>query len=169
MSGAPDRLAGAVVERRHRSGGLLAVLAIGVLAAVLLAGHSGGRAQARAGQLSVTGGYVREPASPDVAAAYLVVHNDGDAPDTLRGISTVAATSVAVMAEQADGTMSDAGPVVVPPHGSVTLTPGHEHLMLAAPRPADVRPGGRLRLALLFDRAGELAVDVPVVAIGATP
>ena len=167
----PASTVSGLLQRRHRSGGLLAVLAVGVLAAVLLVGRGGdgAAAQGRAGDLTVTGGYVREPASPDTAAGYLTVRNDGAQPDTLRSITTSAATSVMVMAEFADGTMSDSGPIVVPAHGSVDLTPGRQHLMLDAPRTADVHTGGTVRLQLVFDRAGPMSVDLPVVPIGATP
>jgi len=49
----------------------------------------------------------------------------------------------------------------IPPGGSLELRPGGLHLMLINLR-RDLRPGDRFTLSLTFERAGRLAMDVPV-------
>lgn len=145
-------------------------------AAAAAAGGSGGGAsavrqvQGRTGALVLGDGYVTEPASPDVAAAYLTVQNTGSTPARLAGVSSPIAATVLPMTEKSSGTvgsMAPLGEVVVPPHGAFRFRAGAAHLMLEQPRPVPVA-GGTVPLTLTFTPGGTATVALPVVPIGAT-
>jgi copper(I)-binding protein len=111
-------------------------------------------------RLSVSGAYVPQPASPDVAAAYLVVRNTGGSPDTLLSVTSPDATGVSLHRTTADS-MAELGDAPVPAHGELVLARGGTHLMLMgmAHRPA---VGGTVVLRLRFARSGTLTVRAAV-------
>ncbi len=69
---------------------VLAGLAL-ALAACGAIGSSSGAVVARSGSLEVQGPYLPQPASPDVAAAYFTLKNNGAIPDTLLAADSPAA------------------------------------------------------------------------------
>lgn len=121
------------------------------------------------GALTVTDAYIRQPASPDVAAAYLTVRNDGSDADQLSTAYCGAATTTTVhggsAAMEAGGT-APATPVPVPANSAVTLSPGKGHIMLDG-LTGTLRAGDTVSLLLRFDKAGQVLVEVPVIAISA--
>jgi periplasmic copper chaperone A len=128
------------------------------------------------GDIVVSGAYVRQPASPDVVAAYLTITNTGSVPDTLESISTGAAENAAVHdvpgvrpagpAGQAGAPHQATGPLTIAPGASITLAPGKGHIMLEKPT-GTLRPGDRVSLVLTFTVAGQVLVEAPVIAISA--
>ncbi len=159
-------------------------LAAAVAAAVTLtactSGSGGGKApstpppgtstaggHAALGDLTITGAYIPQPASPDVAAAYLTVTNHGSRPDTITTVVTDVTSRVMPMTETNSGgvgSMTDLSAVTVPAHGSVSLTPGHAHLMLEKPDRA-LTQGNQVRMTISFAHAGTVTLTVPVVGI----
>lgn len=126
-----------------------------------------GTAHAQIGDLTLTGGYIPQPASPDVAAAYLTVANSGSATDTVTKVTTNVTRDVMAMTETtkgAVGTMTDVSSVKIPAHGSVSLTPGHAHLMLQDPNRA-LKRGSRVTMMITFAKAGTVTFTLPVVAL----
>jgi copper(I)-binding protein len=122
---------------------------------------------AAVGALTITGGYIPQPASPDVAAAYLTIANSGAVPDTVVKIVTDVTGSVMAMTETARGgvgSMTDLAAVTVPAHGRVALTPGHAHLMLDKPT-TRLRAGQHVSLTITFARAGSVTLTLPVVPL----
>ena len=127
-----------------------------------------------AGDITVSGAYVREPASPDAAAAYLSIANSGSQPDVLESISTGAAKRAELhdvpgarpgsAPGQAGGEHQPTGPLTVLPGATITLSPGKGHIMLENPT-GPLRPGDRVSLVLTFSVAGQILVEAPVVAI----
>lgn len=192
--------------RSGRRGVLLALVAFGLGVAGLLfggmavndvdspgggnpggSGGSGGSGGVVVGSVRVFGAYVREPASPDVAAAYLSIQNTGDQPDELVSASSGASRTVTIHGADggaASGTtsagpgggagggsedpgtqgMSPSGPLTISGGTTVTLAPARGHLMLEG-LAGPLRPGDRVSLLLTFQRAGQVLVDAPVVAI----
>lgn len=138
----------------------------------------------KAGDIAVYGAYVREPATTQTAAAYLVITNIGQKTDTLSSVSSGASTSAMMHdvntsgpttaapsnAEQAMGaeTMTATPNVAIKPGQTITLKPGAGHIMLEGLIGAIV-PGQTVNLLLNFDRAGGVVVPAPVIAIGAAP
>lgn len=131
-----------------------------------------GTAHGTIGDLAVSGGYIPQPASPSVAAAYFTVTNRGPVPDALIKVTSSVTRQVTAMRETdagGVGTMTDLTALTVPAHGSTRLTAGHAHLMLDDPsRP--LRAGDRITMTITFRRAGTLALTLPVVPVtGPTP
>lgn len=180
-----------VAPRRRRSSSrhLRAVLTGTVSGCCLLlagcagAAHTGsgarsaGRSRARAvgsaaapvhaGSLVIVDGYIPKPASPDVAAAYLRITNNGARPARLISVTSGAAKMVVPMTESDHGTagsMTDLPNVVIAPHRTFVFRPGHAHLMLENPT-RRLRQGDHVRLVLRFARAGRVPITIPVVPI----
>lgn len=125
--------------------------------------------QAIVGDLTLGDGYVREPASPSVAAAYLTIVNDGDAEDRLISVTSDVAEMVMPMTEVSQGgvgTMTGLDEVVVPAGGAVRFQRGAAHLMLD-PLTTVPAVGNTVTLTLTFERAGVVDAVMPVVPIGA--
>jgi len=130
---------------------------------------SGGIGGAATDPIVVSGAYVREPASPDVAAAYFTVYNTTGTDDTLTSVATGAGQSASVMTEDASGGMQElATGLRIPAHSSVTLKPGKGHVMIEHLVGA-LRPGQYVNLELDFANAGPVNVSAPVIAIKAEP
>ena len=121
------------------------------------------------GNLTVTGVYIRQPASPAVAAAYLSIRNAGADEDSLRSAYSGAARETTLHGQPGvvePGAHADSGPVPIPANGSVTLAPGRGHIMLEG-LTGPLRPGDEVSLLLRFAGAGQVLVEAPVIAIGA--
>jgi copper(I)-binding protein len=129
-----------------------------------------------AGDITISGAYVREPASPEVAAAYLSITNSGSQPDVLESISTGAAKQAELhdvpgagsgsATGQAGREHQAVGPLTIPPGATITLSPGKGHVMLEN-LTGPLRSGDRVSLVLTFSTAGPILVEAPVVAIAA--
>jgi copper(I)-binding protein len=112
----------------------------------------------------VSGAYIREPASPDVAAAYFTVYNTTAADDTLTKVSTGAGADAEL---HANGSMTvTPGGLRIPAHSSVTLSPGKGHVMIERIY-GTLKPGQIVDIELDFARAGPVIVSAKVIAIGA--
>jgi copper(I)-binding protein len=125
-----------------------------------------GTAQATIGDLTITGGYIPQPASTDVAAAYLTVANRGTVADTITKVTTSVTLDVRAMTEATSGgigTMTEFS-VTVPAHGSISLAPGHAHLMLQKPTRL-LRDGDKVSMTITFSHAGTITLTLPVVPI----
>ncbi len=122
-------------------------------------------AHAETGTLSVSGGYVPQPASPDVAAAYLSITNNGPRTVHLTGLRTDAAASVMPMTEISSngvGHMANMTALSIAPHSTASFTPGHAHLMLMKPT-RTLREGDLVGLTMTFSPAGLVRLTLPVV------
>lgn len=121
------------------------------------------------GDLTVYDAYIRQPASPDVAAAYLTVRNDGKAADRLSSAYCGAAGRTSVHADSAamqPGDEAASTPLPVPANGTVSLSPAKGHIMLED-LTGTLRAGDTVSLLLRFDKAGQVLLDVPVISITA--
>lgn len=121
------------------------------------------------GDLTVYDAYIRQPASPDVAAAYLTVRNDGKAADRLSSAYCGAAGRTSVHADSAamqPGEEAASTPLPVPANATVSLTPAKGHIMLEN-LTGTLRAGDTVSLLLRFDKAGQVLLDVPVISITA--
>lgn len=146
------------------------IVAAVVLAAVVAAiawvstGHAG---PAKISDLRVTGAYVPQPASPDVAAAYFTVTNSGDVPAVLTGVHTDV-SDMSMMHENTGTTMSMLDTVTVPAHGTFAFSPGRYHIMIESPVRA-LKQGDHVMLTLSFAKVGQVAVTAPVMPVGYRP
>jgi copper(I)-binding protein len=124
-------------------------------------------AHASIGDLTLTGGYIPQPASPDVAAAYITITNNGTKPDTITKVTTSVTTNVMAMTETSSGgvgSMTDLPAVTIPAHRSVAFTPGHAHLMLQNPTQT-LKKGDTVNMTITFATAGTVTLILPVVPV----
>ena len=145
------------------------LLAAAVLVSALATSAFAG--DVKLGDLTILAPWSRAtPKGADVAVGYLVIRNDGAAPDMLTGGSAAFADAVELhemsvdkgvmrMREFPDG-------LVIPAHGQVTLKPNGFHLMFAGLKRALIK-GETVKVSLTFAHAGAISVDFPVRAIGA--
>ena len=126
------------------------------------------RGSATAGSIRITGAYLPQPASPDVAAAYFTVTDTGDQADVLVSATSTPAAQDALMSETtangAETMTAVAGGLPIPAHGHVTLGPDGYHLMLTNPATA-LEQGDTVTLALRFEHAGTVTLKVPVTSL----
>lgn len=118
--------------------------------------------------MTVSDGYVREPASDDVAAAYFTIRkrwlSGGDAGVVVSG----AARTVSVHDLPGSPGHHESGPLVIEAGTTVSLAPGQGHVMLED-AVAPLLPGQWVSLMLRFDGADPVLLAVPVIPIGAEP
>ena len=169
--------------RRPAAGFVAAAVAVALGVGGLVAGareRAGGSAPAApadpaavagstVGDITVTGVYIRQPASPDVASAYLSIRNAAAEADSLESAYSGAARKTTLHGQPGvvePGAHTASGPVPVPANGTVTLAPGRGYIMLDG-LTGTLRPGDEVSLLLRFARAGQVLVEAPVVAIGA--
>lgn len=137
-----------------------------VLFVASVAACSIGAAPSTSGGLTIGDPWVR--ASVGLAqptAAYLSITNPGGSAEGLLSASSPGAAMVEIheTSMASDGTMG-MHPIArldVPAGGSVALAPGGFHLMISGLK-TELRPGDRLELDLVFDRAGKVVVQAEV-------
>lgn len=129
-----------------------------------------GEAYAARGGVAIYAPRIPAPAA-DVAALYLIVADHEGHGDRL--IAARSEVGDAMLHE----TREEGGLVrmrhaqdglVVPPQGELRLEPGGAHVMLTDLRQR-LAPGARVYVTLEFERAGRLALEVPVVATDTGP
>ena len=129
------------------------------LAAVTVAGTA-----AAADRPAVIDAWARAtPPGVTTGAVYLTV-SGGSEPDRLIGARTDAAAAAELHTELSENgvlTMKKLDALSIPAGVRVTLAPGHDHLMLMGLK-GPLKPGDTIHLTLTFERAGEVAVTVPV-------
>jgi len=124
-----------------------------------------------AADLAVERGWIRAPALPGGnGAAFFVVVNDGAA-DRLIAAESPIARRVELHTHRAEDGVMRMRPVAaveVPARGRAELRPKGDHVMLIGVDRL-LAPGERIPLTLVFENAGRLSVDFPVVAPGGAP
>jgi periplasmic copper chaperone A len=146
------------------AGGLV-VAAVGTLGLVRGAQPVATSAPAPTGPpIVVSGAYVRAPAPPtDSAAAYFTVSNTTDTADRLVSVDSGAGETTVL---HTAGMTAETDGAVIPAHGKLVLSTGKGHVMIEQLF-GTLKPGQNVNLALTFERAGEIEVSAPVVALGA--
>ncbi len=131
---------------------------------------------AAAGDYDLGSIHISQPwsrATPKGAAAgagYMTVTNKGTAPDRVSCASDDASAQCQIHTMTMDGGVMKMRPVEggleIKPGDSVILKPGDNHMMfLSLKHPLE--QGQTVKVTLKFDHAGTIAVDYPVLAIGA--
>jgi periplasmic copper chaperone A len=149
------------------------VVVVAVGAAGLIRGAMPQTAAASSGTVNsseplvVTGAYVRPPVPPNTtAAAYFTVYNTTSRPDRLLSVETGAGGSAVLHAVNQDGSMTvTPNGVVIPAHGSYTLSVGKGHVMIGQLY-GKLKAGESVDLELDFTDAS-LDITAPVIAVGA--
>jgi copper(I)-binding protein len=111
------------------------------------------------------------PPGAKVGAGYFTIRNQSAVPDRLLGAASPAAARVETHIVEKQGDilrMREVKGYAVPAKGSFELKPGGPHLMLVDIK-APLREGDKVPLTLKFEKAGEVAVQLRVERLGATP
>jgi copper(I)-binding protein len=138
--------------------GVVLMLAVGVAAC-------GGSSSGTAGNISVSGAWVRNPAIADQpGAAYLVIQNNGAAEDKLLSAESDVAKTIELHQSVESSGMMQMSPVPnipIPANGKVELKPGGFHMMLInLTRP--LKTGDQVQFTLNFEKAGKIPVTAEV-------
>ncbi len=123
------------------------------------------------GGLTVVDPWARASAGPAKAgAAYLTIRNGGSADDRLIGVSADSVSGMAMLHTTVDEggimKMRHVAGIAVKAGETATLRPGGSHVMLMDLK-APLKLGQRFPLALTFEKAGIVTVEVEVKAPGA--
>ena len=122
--------------------------------------------EARPSHLRVEGAWSRPAPRGAVGAVYLTVVNSAEEPDRLLRARCPDAAATELHQVVMEGDRMRMLPVTdgleVPAGGRLELAPGGHHLMVID-LARDIPVGDRLALTLELERAGELAVSVPIV------
>jgi hypothetical protein len=143
-------------------------LSLALIAPLLAAcGEETSNEAAAAGAVAVSNVWARASAT-QTSAAYLTIENKTDEADTLLD----ARSPVAERVEIHDMTMEDMvmrmrklDDLPVAAGESVALAPGGKHIMLIG-LSGPLEEGASVPLTLVFEKAGEIAVEAPVRAAG---
>jgi copper(I)-binding protein len=143
---------------------LLVLALLGLAAAPALADP------VKAGDLTIDSPWARAtPKGSEVGAGYLTIKNDGATADKLIGVSVDFATVQVHEMKSANGVMQMrevAGGLEIPAHATVKLAPNGYHLMFIGLK-HPLAKGETVKATLSFEHAGSVAVDLPVLAVGA--
>ncbi|OIK26528.1 copper chaperone PCu(A)C [Streptomyces malaysiense] len=133
------------------------VLATALAGALALAGCSGsGSSKA---ELSVSGSYMPQPVSADMAAGFLTITNKGGTKDELTSVSSPAGQ--VTMHSTMGGEMREQSSFAIPAHGRLVFRSGGNHLMFEQLRHRP-KQGQTVTLKLTFAKSGPLTVEMPV-------
>lgn len=152
--------------------------ALATLAVALALGVTAAAVPARAHEIKAGAILIEHPwartttAAQKNGAAYMIIRNGGEAPERLLGARSIEAESAGLHGTTitTDGVarMRSAEAVEIPPGGEVRLTPGGVHVMLAGLK-GRLFEGISFPMTLLFERAGEIAIEVEVMGHGPQP
>ncbi len=123
------------------------------------------------GGITVTAPWARAtPGGAQVAGAFLQIQAAAGVEDKLIGARTPAAGTVEIHDHIDDGgvmKMRRVDGIAIKGAQSVVLKPGGLHVMLFDLK-APLKEGDKVAFTLVFEKAGELQIDVPVAKIGAS-
>jgi len=138
--------------------------------AVVLHPPAFARSASRGTSLSIEGAFARATiGSGKTGAAYLTIYNPTDHQDWLISAKVTLAKKASLHTHlYQDGVMKmrPLKAVNIPARGMVVFKPGGDHLMLMGLK-APLRMGESFPLILVFEKAGEITVSIPVLAVGA--
>ncbi len=141
-----------------------------VLIALTLAAPPALADSIKAGDLTIDNPWARAtPKGSPVGAGYLTIKNDGANADRLTGVTVDFATVQVHEMKMTDGVMQMreiTGGLAIPAHQSVALAPNGNHLMFVGLK-HPLAKGETVKATLTFEHAGQVAVDMPVLAVGA--
>ena len=147
---------------------ICAVVVTGLLAA--WAGTGGGGTLTRV-RLQVTLAAVpmraftpQAAASVHAATTFLTITNLSGTPDELVAARSPLARRVVLRQRGGPAKAAQDGPLVIPAHSTLTLTPFGDDLVLQQPSPYETRAA--VPLTLTFRHSGTVTIDAPVTAPG---
>jgi len=120
---------------------------------------------------SATAIKIESPSIPETAAssaaAFMTIKNEGGDEDALTGASAEGIGSVEIHQTVLEGQVSKMTAISELPlaaKNSVTLQHGSFHLMLLGLPSSGLKAGSTVKMTLTFKKAGNIHIDIPVVA-----
>jgi copper(I)-binding protein len=147
---------------RHRPAVLTAATALAgalALAGCSDSGSGSGSGSSKA-ELSVSGPYIPQPVSADMAAGFLTITNKGGAQDELTGVTSDVAGEI-TMHSTMGGAMQEKSSFAIPAHGQLVFKSGGNHLMFEKLK-HQPKQGQTVTVKLTFAKSGSLTVEMPV-------
>ncbi|WP_405523649.1 copper chaperone PCu(A)C [Streptomyces canus] len=111
--------------------------------------------------LKVSGAFVRQPVTADMAAGYLTVTNTGRQPDKLTAVTSDIAGTVTLHRTTAANQMEQVKAFTIPAGGSLMLRTGGNHLMLMGLKKKPMA-GDTVTFHLRFAESDAITVRAPV-------
>lgn len=147
-----------MIDRRHALWTAGAFLA----ATVLRSGRGASAHDYKVGKLEIGHPWLRAPREGEKSARlFMLVSNKSDQPDRLIGVRAAGVGSVEAHVAPQFAVRADA--IYIPPLAKVTLAPGGSYVELLDI--AKMNPvGWACDMTLMFEKAGEVAVDVSIEA-----
>lgn len=135
---------------------------VAVLAAALvLAGCSGSSdaSESSGSRLSVSGAYIPQPVSADMAAGFLTISNPGGTKDELTSVTS--GDGDVTLHETTGGAMEQVSRLPVPAHGQLVFKSGANHLMFDKLKRKPTQ-GDTVTVELHFAKSDPVVVKMPV-------
>ena len=123
------------------------------------------------GGIEITAPFAHAAGAGETTAAYMSIKNTAAEADTLLNASCDAAMMVQVMETMMEGdvmSMGDVPGIDLPAGSIVELRSGSYHIMLMDLK-QELKEGSTISITLEFEQAGKITLEVPVLALGATP
>ncbi|MFE1575270.1 copper chaperone PCu(A)C [Streptomyces fradiae] len=136
--------------------------ALALVAGLALGGCSSADQADTTPRLKVSGAFIPEPVSADMAGGFLTVTNTGDSADTLTSVTSDLSDDVQLH-ETKDQKMRQVDSFDLPAKGELELRRGGDHLMFMGLKRTP-KKGDTVRIELHFEKAGRIGVEVPVEA-----
>ena len=127
-----------------------------------------GCAPATTPTIAIENGWGRpSPSMPTAGGIFMVIKNNGEAPDNLISGSSPACGSIELheTVMKSDGTMGMNlldHPIEIPAGGEVELKSGGLHVMCIMRNDEQFKPGTTIDLTLVFEKSGEITIPVEV-------
>ena len=124
------------------------------------------------GSLEIAQPWTRATApTAKAGGGYVTITNKGTTPDRLIAARSAASAKVEIHEMKMDGNVMrmrelDKG-LEIPPGATVTLAPGHFHLMMMGLK-GPLKQGEKVPVTLVFEKAGSIEGELAVLAMGAT-
>jgi periplasmic copper chaperone A len=126
-------------------------------AVLLLAGCSD--SDGSSGRLTVSGAYIPQPVSADMAAGFLTISNSGSSKAELTSVTSD--EGEVTMHETTGGAMDEVSSLSVPAHGQLVFKSGANHLMFDKLKQAP-KQGQTVTVELHFAKSDPVVVKMPV-------
>ena len=114
-----------------------------------------------ADDIDIRDAWARANAETLNGGAFLTLRNNGAAADRLIAARSPGAKRIELRTVSSEGVLQKTGVIEIPAGGQVTLQPGGPLLALYGVDPA-AREAKTLPLTLVFERAGQKTLDVPI-------
>ncbi|MDH6550183.1 copper(I)-binding protein [Streptomyces pseudovenezuelae] len=122
-------------------------------------GGSSGDSGGSSGGLTVSGAYIPQPVSADMAAGFLTISNSGSSQDELTSVTSD--DGEVTMHETTGGAMEQVSRLPVPAHGQLVFKSGANHLMFDKLKQTP-KQGQTVTVELHFAKADPVVVKMPV-------